>query len=93
MPAGELKHGTLASIEDGTPVAVIYPQEYTFDETLANAAEAKARGAFIIGVSDQPNLIFDYWIELPKVEESFYPIATIVALQLFAFITYWQIYL
>jgi len=85
MPAGELKHGTLALIEEGTPVVVICPKDYTFQETLANAAETKARGAFVIGVSDERSPIFDEWIEIPQVEEIFYPLVVIVPLQLLAY--------
>ena len=51
MPAGELKHGTLALIEEGTPVVAICPKDYTFDETLNNITETKARKAYVIGVS------------------------------------------
>ena len=85
MPAGELKHGTLALIEKGTPVIVICPQDYTYEETIANAHETKARGAFVIGVSEQMNPIFDEWIEIPEVDEVFQPLVTVVPLQLLAY--------
>ncbi len=85
MPAGELKHGTLALIDKGTPVVVICPKDYTYDETLANAHETKARGAFLIGVSEAANPIFDDWIEVPSVEEIFQPLVTVVPLQLLAY--------
>jgi len=85
MPAGELKHGTLSLIENGTPVIVICPDDYTYDETINNANEAKTRGGFIIGVSDKKNEIFDHWIKIPKVEEIFYPIVSVVPLQLLAY--------
>lgn len=85
MPAGELKHGTLALIEQGTPVVAICPQDYTFNETLNNAMEAKSRGAFIIGVSDENNEIYHHWISIPKVEEVFYPLVSVVPLQLLAY--------
>jgi glucosamine--fructose-6-phosphate aminotransferase (isomerizing) len=85
MPAGELKHGTLALIEPGTPVAVICPDDYTYRETLSNAIEAKSRGAYIIGVSDKNNEIYDFWIKIPKVDELLYPIVTVVPLQLLAY--------
>jgi glucosamine--fructose-6-phosphate aminotransferase (isomerizing) len=85
MPAGELKHGTLSLIEQGTPVVVICPKDYTYEETINNAVEAKARGGFIIGVSDEKNDIFDYWIKIPKVEEIFYPIVSVVPLQILAY--------
>ncbi len=85
MPAGELKHGTLALIEKGTPVVVICPKDYTFEETLANAAETKARGAFVIGVSEENHAMFDEWIEIHATEEIFYPLVTVVPLQLLAY--------
>jgi glucosamine--fructose-6-phosphate aminotransferase (isomerizing) len=85
MPAGELKHGTLALIEPGTPVVVICPADYTFSETLSNAIEAKSRGAYIIGVSDKESEIYDSWIKLPKVDELLYPMIAVVPLQLLAY--------
>ncbi|NWF77541.1 MAG: glutamine--fructose-6-phosphate transaminase (isomerizing), partial [Chloroflexi bacterium] len=85
MPAGELKHGTLALIEPGTPVVVICPADYTFSETLSNAIEAKSRGAYIIGVSDRQSEIYDSWIKIPKVDELLYPIVAVVPLQLLAY--------
>ena len=85
MPAGELKHGTLALIEKDTPVIVICPQDYTYEETIANAHETKARGAFVVGVSEEMNPIFDEWIEIPQVDEVFQPLVTVVPLQLLAY--------
>ena len=85
MPAGELKHGTLALVEPGTPVAVICPDDYTYHETLSNAVEAKSRGAYIIAVSDKKNEIYDFWVKIPKVDELLYPIITVVPLQLLAY--------
>ncbi len=85
MPAGELKHGTLALIQPGTPVVVLCPDDYTHRETLSNAIEAKSRGAYIIATSDLNNDIYDSWIKIPKVEELLYPIITVVPLQLLAY--------
>ncbi|MFC1925900.1 glutamine--fructose-6-phosphate transaminase (isomerizing) [Chloroflexota bacterium] len=85
MPAGELKHGTLALIEEGTPVVAICPKDYTFEETLNNITETKARKSFVIGVSEEDNSIFDEWIEIPKVDEIFYPLVSVVPLQLLAY--------
>jgi glucosamine--fructose-6-phosphate aminotransferase (isomerizing) len=85
MPAGELKHGTLALIEPGTPVAVICPDDFTYRETLSNAMEAKSRGAYIIAVSDKKNEIYDFWVKIPRVDELLYPIITVVPLQLLAY--------
>ncbi len=85
MPAGELKHGTLALIEKGTPVVAICPSDYTFYETLSNVEETRARGAFVIGVSDRQGQTFDEWIKVPAVEEIFYPLVIIAPLQLLAY--------
>ena len=85
MPAGELKHGTLALIEEGTPVIAICPTDYTFDDTISNVMEAKARGAYVIGVSDSEPVIFDDCIKISKVEEIMYPLVTTIPLQIFAY--------
>jgi len=85
MPAGELKHGTLALVEPGTPVVVICPADYTFAETLSNAIEAKSRGAFIIGVSDRQSNVYDSWIRIPEVDELLYPMVAVVPLHLLAY--------
>ena len=85
MPAGELKHGTLSLIEEGTPVVVICPADYTYRETLGNAIEAKSRGAHIIAVSDEDNEIYDNWIKIPKVHELLYPMVAVIPLQLLAY--------
>jgi len=85
LPAGELKHGTLALIEEGTPIVAICPNDYTFSETLSNAMEAKSRGAFIIGVSDKENELYDSWIRIPEVDNLFYPLVAIAPLHLLAY--------
>lgn len=85
MPAGELKHGSLALIEHGTPVVAICPADYTHSETLNNAMEARSRGAYIVGVSDKESDIYDYWIKIPQVNEFLYPMVAIVPLQLLAY--------
>ncbi|GAG51927.1 unnamed protein product, partial [marine sediment metagenome] len=85
MPAGELKHGTLALIEERTPVVAICPKDDTFYETMSNVMEIRARGGFIIGVSDENNEIYDQWIEIPKVNETCYPLVTIMPLHLLAY--------
>ena len=87
MPAGELKHGTLALVRNGTPVVVLNPNDYTYGETLANGLETKARGAFLIGVSDRENEEYDERLKIPRVEEIFYPFVSVVPLQLLAYYT------
>jgi len=87
MPAGELKHGTLALVSEGVPVIVIAPRDYTHEETIANAHEVKARGGYIIGISDENDQTFDIWLKIPKVYPIFYPILTNIPCQLIAYYT------
>jgi len=85
MPAGELKHGTLALIDRGTPVVAICPHDYTFNEIMPNIAETASRGAYVIGISDKVESLFNEWIKIPSVPELFYPMVTIIPLQLLAY--------
>ncbi|MCS7117173.1 MAG: glutamine--fructose-6-phosphate transaminase (isomerizing) [Thaumarchaeota archaeon] len=66
LAAGELKHGTLALIDRGTPVVVLNPEDETYHDTLSNCMEVKARGARVIGISDQHHRSYDYFIRLPR---------------------------
>ena len=61
---GELKHGPLALIEEGTPVFVFVSRENE-DRIVSNAQEVKARGGYVIGVSDWDNPVFDRLIKVP----------------------------
>jgi len=66
--AGELKHGVLALIETGTPVFVLVPDSVAAEEILASAQEAKARGAFLVGVGPVNKLdqqLFDLVLPTP----------------------------
>ncbi|MCH2380538.1 MAG: glutamine--fructose-6-phosphate transaminase (isomerizing) [Nitrososphaerales archaeon] len=87
MAAGEIKHGTLALVEEGTPAIIINPKDESYNDTINNATEMKARGAKIIGVSSEDNEVYDYWIEIPKVENMLYPLIELVPLQLLAYYT------
>lgn len=62
FPAGELKHGVIALIEKGTPVIVYNPKDETYEDTLSAAYEVKARGAFVIGVSEKKAPVYDVHI-------------------------------
>lgn len=64
LAGGELKHGTIALIEKGTPVIVFAPNDETYEAMISNATEVKARGGFIIGISPKNADIFDEWIEV-----------------------------
>lgn len=64
LAGGELKHGTLALIEKGTPCIVFAPKDETYEAIISNATEIKARGGFIIGISPNKSRVFDHWIEV-----------------------------
>jgi glutamine---fructose-6-phosphate transaminase (isomerizing) len=85
MPASELKHGTLALIEKGTPVVVINPSGDTHADTLSNAEELKARGAEVIGISDVEDEVYSHFIQVPKAQPKFMPVVEVVPLQLLAY--------
>jgi len=86
IAAGELKHGPLALMEKNTFVIMINPRDATFNDTISNAHEIKARGATVIGISDRKDEVYDYWIEIPHLnEEAYYPIAEVIPLQIMAY--------
>ncbi|MHB1908120.1 MAG: glutamine--fructose-6-phosphate transaminase (isomerizing) [Nitrososphaerales archaeon] len=88
MAAGELKHGTLALIEQGTPVVLLNPPDETFAQTINSALELKARGAKIIGVSTKRHECYDEFIKIPELDSSYlYPIIEVVPLQMLAYFT------
>ena len=85
LAAGELKHGTLALVNPGTPVIAVNPSDETYNETLNNIAEMKARGATVIAVSDKDNELYDEVISIPSVDPVFFPIIEVIPLQILAY--------
>lgn len=85
IPGGELKHGPLALMDSNVFVIIINPNDSTYSDTLTSAREIKARGAKIIGVSDIESDIYDYWIEMPKIDEVLYPISEIIPIQFLSY--------
>jgi len=81
---GELKHGPIALISEGTPCIAIVANDETKNEIISNAIELKARGAYIIGVAPENNEVFDYWIKVPDVSHAS-PIVNIIPIQLLAY--------
>jgi len=67
IPAGELKHGTLALVTKGTVCMVFAPHDEHYQATIANAMEMKARGGYIIGVSDKNDEVFDEFLPVDNV--------------------------
>jgi glucosamine--fructose-6-phosphate aminotransferase (isomerizing) len=62
---GELKHGPIALIEDGTPCIVLYGNDEVTPDIISNAVQLKSRGAFVIGVGPENNEAFAEWIKTP----------------------------
>jgi glucosamine--fructose-6-phosphate aminotransferase (isomerizing) len=85
IAAGELKHGPLALIDKSTVMIVINPRDTTFNDTLSNAHEIKARGATVIGISDEANEVYDHFIKIPPVSDILYPILEVIPLQIIAY--------
>ncbi|MDR1209748.1 MAG: glutamine--fructose-6-phosphate transaminase (isomerizing) [Clostridiales bacterium] len=87
--AGELKHGTLALIERGTPVVAVAVCEKLFDKLMSNIKEVRARFGEVIGVTWRGNRRMDdecaAVFEVPVTEPVFTPSLTIIPLQLFAY--------
>ncbi len=69
MPAGELKHGSIALIEQGMPV-IVFADDETRAFTTSNAMEVKARGAFVIGVDSKPSPAYDFHIPIPALDDA-----------------------
>jgi len=87
IAGGELKHGPLALMDSNVYVVIVNPNDSTYTDTMNSANEIKARGTKIIGISDKESDVYDYWIEIPPVDETLYPIIEIVPIQLLAYYT------
>lgn len=86
--AGELKHGTISLISEGTPVIVVATSDELYLKIISNAKEVKARGAYVILVTDKKVInegVYDELISIPKVTEELRPILTIIPLQLISY--------
>jgi len=68
--AGELKHGPIALIDQGTPCLVIAPNDQTLTDTISSAHEMKARGGLIIGISPKNQPVFDIHIPVPDLKQA-----------------------
>lgn len=87
--AGELKHGTISLIEDGTLVVALLTQEELYKKTVSNVVEVKTRGAVVLSVTNAGNTDIeknsDYTIYIPKTNKYFTNSLAVVPLQLFAY--------
>ena len=87
--AGELKHGTIALIEEGVPVIVLATQQRLFEKMLSNMQEVKARGANVISITEVTNKEVekssDSVIYIPEVDNILAGILSVIPLQLLAY--------
>jgi glucosamine--fructose-6-phosphate aminotransferase (isomerizing) len=89
MPAGELKHGTLALVTAGTPVVVVITQGALYDKTMSALQEVKARRAFTVAVAYDDDTEIenhaDTVLRIPRVPDLLSPVLAAVPLQLLAY--------
>ena len=87
--AGELKHGTISLIEDGTLVIGVLTQSGLFEKTVSNMVEVKSRGAYLCGVTSYGNYSLedtaDFSIYVPKTDEHFAASLAVIPLQLIGY--------
>ena len=87
--AGELKHGTISLIEDGTLVVGVLTQQALFEKTVSNMVEVKSRGAYLMGLTSYGNYgvedTADFSVYVPKTEQCYMTSLAIVPLQLMGY--------
>jgi glucosamine--fructose-6-phosphate aminotransferase (isomerizing) len=87
--AGELKHGTVSLIEDGTLVTAVVTQEELYKKTISNIVEVKSRGAYVLALTNEDNIeiekMADSVIYIPKTNPYFTNSLAIIPLQLFGY--------
>ncbi len=87
--AGELKHGTISLIEEGTLVTAVVTQEALYKKVLSNIVEVRSRGAFVMAVTNEDNTEIektaDYVVYIPKTNRFFTNSLAIIPLQLFSY--------
>ncbi len=87
-PAGEMKHGPIALIDEGFPVIAIATQSPVYEKVISNLQEARARGALVVAIATEGDEAIvehaDYVIYIPKVRDALAPITASVPLQLLA---------
>jgi glutamine---fructose-6-phosphate transaminase (isomerizing) len=90
-PAGELKHGPIALVDEGVPVVAIATRCHVYPKMVSNIQEVKARGAAVIAVVSEGDVdaarLADHVIEVPETPELLAPVVVTVPLQLLAYHT------
>ncbi len=88
-PAGEMKHGPIALLEEGSPVVVVATDGHVFDKVVSNIQEVRARGARVIAVATEGNEEIEQHADdvlwAPRTQALLSPIAAVIPLQIFAY--------
>ena len=88
-PAGELKHGPIALVEEGVPVVAVATQCHVYPKMLSNIQEVRARGADVIAVVTEGDVdaarLATHVLEVPETPELLSPVVVTVPLQLLAY--------
>src|ERR671931_216455 len=88
-PAGEMKHGPIALVEEGVPVVVVATECHVYPKVLSNIQEVKARGADVIAVATEGDQrigeVADHVFYVPRTQELLSPVVVTVPLQLLAY--------
>lgn len=88
-PAGEMKHGPIALIDEQLPVVVIAPHNETYEKVVSNMEEVRARGGKVLAITDQENANLaekaDLVLVVPSVPDELMPVLTSIPLQLLAY--------
>jgi glucosamine--fructose-6-phosphate aminotransferase (isomerizing) len=88
-PAGELKHGPIALVEDGVPVVAVATRCHVYPKMLSNIQEVRARGARVVAVATEGDAevgaLVDHVLEVPATPELMSPVVVTVPMQLLAY--------
>jgi len=88
-PAGEMKHGPLALIEEGLPVVILAPKDRYFEKTISNMQEVIARGGKVILITNENNKVISenirFTLEIPMTSENLTPFLMAIPLQFLAY--------
>ncbi|HWW82674.1 MAG TPA: SIS domain-containing protein, partial [Vicinamibacterales bacterium] len=92
-PAGEMKHGPIALIDEQMPVVTIAPEDHVFEKMIGNMQEVRARGGAVIALTTRGETKLDqildrsrdFVLEVPRAPELLMPIVMVVPLQLLAY--------
>jgi glutamine---fructose-6-phosphate transaminase (isomerizing) len=89
FPAGEMKHGPIALIDDGGPVVAIATRGHVHSKIVSNIQEVKARGAVVLAIATEGDTAVkehaDHVVYVPEVHELLYPVLTVLPLQVLAY--------